>query len=1237
MPDPRSPHPIERIAAGRILVLDGAMGTFIQRQRLGEDAFRGERLSNHPRALLGNNDLLVLTQPKLIGDIYEAYLAAGSDIVETNTFNAQAISQADYGTESLVYDLNLEAAQLAKRAAKRWSDRDPDHPRFVAGAMGPTNKTLSMSAKVEDPSHRDVDFYQMRDAYELQASGLIDGGCDLLLVETIFDTLNAKAAIAAIEKVQAAKGTSLPLMLSVTVVDKSGRTLSGQTVDAFFTSIAHAHPMIVGLNCALGADDMRPYLEVLAKLAPAMTSCYPNAGLPNAFGEYDATPEAMAATLGQFARDGLCNVIGGCCGTDDRHIRAIAEAVHDVPPRRPAATDGLTRYSGLETLVLRDDSNLVMVGERTNVTGSKRFARLIREGKLTEAIQVAADQVQNGANIIDVNVDEAMLDSEAIMAQFLRLIATEPDVARVPIMIDSSKWSVIEAGLSNVQGKAIVNSISLKEGEADFLEKARRVRSYGAAAVVMAFDEQGQAETADRKFEICERAYRLLIERAGFDPQDIIFDPNVFAVATGIEGHNRFGLEFLEATRRIKRQLPGARVSGGISNLSFSFRGNEPVREAFHSVFLFYAKKAGLDMAIVNAGQLAVYEDIPPDLLQGVEDVLFDRRPDATERMVELAETVRGKRAERVVDDAWRRTAVGERIVHALVHGIVEHIESDVEEARLELGSPLDVIEGPMMEGMRTVGDLFGEGKMFLPQVVKSARVMKKGVAILEPHIMALREAAPVARSHGRVLLATVKGDVHDIGKNIVGVVLGCNNYEVTDLGVMVPGNTILAKAREMDVDIIGLSGLITPSLDEMVSVASSLQREGFRVPLLIGGATTSRQHTAVKIAPQYQAEVVHVADASRAVGVVAALLEPERRIEMARQNQKEQESLRRLHGAGRSRPMVPVAEARERRSVVEWSGDHPKPGFIGTRRILRADLAQLVEYFDWTFFFTAWELRGKFPDILQHPERGAAARDLYDSARRMLNRLTGDGELVANGVYGFWPAVAEGDDIVLFAGEDRSQAVCRLPMLRQQSVKDPAMPCRSLADFVLPAGTPGSDYVGAFAVTAGIGLEPIVQRFQQDHDDFSAILVKALADRFAEAFAEMMHEKARREWYAPDESLSKDQLRSEAYRGIRPAFGYPACPDHSLKADIFDLLGAREVGIELTETFAMAPAASVSGLYLGHPSARYFNVGRVDRDQLEDYARRRGQSVEQAARWLTSNLVVQPSSGPSSAAVTAP
>ncbi len=1213
--------------ARRILVLDGAMGTMIQRRQLTEDDFRGERFKNHAADLRGNNDLLILTRPDVIRDIHDAYLAAGSDLIETGTFSATRISQADYGLGDLAYELNLEGARIARAAADAFSARTPDRPRFVAGALGPTNRTLSLSPDVNDPAFRAVTFEQMRAAYAEQARGLIDGGADVLLVETIFDTLNAKAALFAIEEVFDEKGLRLPVFVSVTIVDKSGRTLSGQTLDAFWTSIAHARPLCVGINCALGAADMRPYVEELSGLADSFVSAYPNAGLPNAFGGYDEDPATTARLLREFAEEGFVNLVGGCCGTTPDHIRSIAHAVGGLPPRRiPERRSGTLRLSGLETLTIGRESNFTLIGERTNVTGSKRFMKLIEAGDFGRALEVALEQVRGGANILDVNMDEGMLDSEQAMTTFLQLVAGEPEIARIPIMVDSSKWSVIEAGLRCIQGKGVVNSLSLKEGEADFLAKARRVRRYGAAVVVMAFDEQGQAETTDRKVEICQRAYALLTERIGFDPEDIVFDPNVLAIGTGIEEHAEFARSFIEATRRIKSTCPGARVSGGISNLSFSFRGNDLVREAIHSAFLFHAIHAGLDMGIVNAGQLAVYEDIPKDLLERVEDLVFNRRPDATERMVEFAEHVKGSGKKREVDLSWRSAPVAERLSHALVHGLVEFIEADVEEARQAFARPLAIIEGPLMDGMKVVGDLFGAGKMFLPQVVKSARVMKRAVAYLEPFMEAEKAQHP-RQAQAKIVLATVKGDVHDIGKNIVGVVLGCNGYAVIDLGVMVPCEKILDAAASEGASMIGLSGLITPSLDEMVHVGREMERRRMKLPLLIGGATTSRQHTAVKIAPEYGPPTVHVLDASRAVGVVSSLLDADRLSAFDRENREAQAKLRALHGARQERILVPYAEALANRVPIAWRAeDVPQPAFLGRRVLEDFPLRELVPLIDWTFFFSAWELKGRYPKILEHPEIGSAARELFENGQALLERMIEERLVRASGVYGFWPAASEGDEIVLFTDESRSREAARFHCLRQQRRNEPGRPHRSLADFVAPRESGLADHVGAFAVTAGLGEDEAAERFRCQHDDYHAILLKVLCDRLAEAFAEALHQRARHDWgYGADEHLGPDDLIAERYRGIRPAFGYPACPDHTEKRTLFALLDAPAVGITLTESCAMQPGASVSGIYLQHPQARFFTVGAIDRDQVEDYARRKGMPVAEVERWLAPNLGYEP------------
>ena len=1214
---------LEALLDRRILILDGAMGTMVQRRGLDEADFRGERFAAHGRDLKGNNDLLVLTRPDVVSDIHHAFLEAGADIIETNTFSGTAVAQSDYGLEGLARELNVEAARLARSAADDWTRRTPDRPRFVAGAVGPTNRTLSISPDVNDPGLRASTFDALREAYAEQVRGLLDGGCDLLLVETIFDTLNAKAALVAVEEVFEARGAAAPLMISVTVTDRSGRTLSGQTIDAFYVSIRHAQPLSVGINCALGARDMRPCLAELAGIAECRVSCYPNAGLPNAFGEYDETPDETAGLLREFAASGLVNFLGGCCGTTPEHVAAVARAVDGLPPRPlPARTGGGSRFSGLETLTVRRGTFL-MVGERTNVTGSARFARLVKAGDFAAAAEVALDQVRGGANLIDVNMDEALLDAEQTMTRFLNLVATEPEIARVPVMIDSSKWSVIEAGLKCVQGKPVVNSISLKEGEADFLDKARTLRRYGAAAVVMAFDETGQAATTARKAEICRRAYRLLTERAGFDPGDIVFDPNVLAVATGLEEHADYAVHFLEATRIIKETCPGALVSGGISNLSFSFRGNARVREAMHAAFLYHAVAAGLDMGIVNAGQLAVYEDVEPDLLAHVEDVIFNRRPDATERLVRFAETVSGGGTTRTEDLTWRRGPVGARLSHALVHGIADHVEADVEEARQALARPLDVIEGPLMDGMKVVGDLFGAGRMFLPQVVKSARVMKKAVAYLEPFMERERRAGgAAAASKGKVVLATVKGDVHDIGKNIVAVVLRCNGYEVVDLGVMAHCDTILQAAVDEHADIVGLSGLITPSLDEMVFVAQEMQRRRLERPLLIGGATTSRQHTAVKIAPAYDRSTVHVADASRVIDVVSGLLNPSRRAELDRANRADQATLREQYATRRERPLRAYAEARADRFRCDWAqADLPVPAFLGPRRLDPIPLAEVTPFIDWTFFFAAWEIKGRFPAVLDHPAYGEQARALHADGTALLQRVVDERRLTVRAVFGFWPALSDGDDVVVFepgATADGGDERLRFPMLRQQAPPPEGRAHRSLADFVAPRGSGRIDHVGAFAVTAGAGADDLAAEYQRDHDDYRAIMVQALADRLAEAAAEYLHAEARRRWgYGADERLSPDDLLRERYRGIRPAFGYPACPDHSGKFALWDLLGPDEIGMGLTESAAMTPAASVSGLYFAHPEAHYFSVGRVGADQVEDYARRKGMTVAEAERWL--------------------
>ncbi len=1204
----------------RILVLDGAMGTQIQALGFTESHFRGERFLSCECHLQGNNDLLTLTQPQAIEDIHFAYAMAGADILETNTFSATSIAQADYGMQEAVYDLNRDGARLARRAAIKAEQADGKR-RFVAGALGPTNRTASLSPDVNNPGYRAVTFDDLRIAYGEQIRGLIEGGADLILIETIFDTLNAKAAIFACEEAFAERNLRLPLMISGTITDRSGRTLSGQTPTAFWHSVRHAGPLTIGLNCALGASAMREHLEEIAAAADTFVCAYPNAGLPNAFGQYDESPVAMAAEIGGFARDGLVNIVGGCCGSTPDHIRAIAEAVRNVRPRQVPNIAPLMRLSGLEPFTLTADIPFVNIGERTNVTGSAKFRKLITAGDFAGALAVARDQVAAGAQIIDVNMDEGLIDSEAAMVEFLNLVASEPDIARVPVMVDSSKFSIIEAGLKRLQGKSLVNSISMKEGEEAFLHHARLVRRYGAAVVVMAFDEQGQADTLERKVSICTRAYKLLTEVVGFPPEDIVFDPNVFAVATGIDEHNGYGVAFIEAARRIRAALPHAHISGGVSNLSFSFRGNEPVREAMHAVFLYHAIQAGMDMGIVNAGQLAVYDEIDPELREACEDVVLNRRADGTERLLAIAERYRGAAGKeaKAQDLSWREQPVDKRIAHALVNGITEFIEADTEEARLQARRPLDVIEGPLMAGMNHVGDLFGAGKMFLPQVVKSARVMKQAVAILLPYMEAEKASGGDGRqTAGTIVLATVKGDVHDIGKNIVGVVLACNNYEIIDLGVMTPASKILAVAREKRADAIGLSGLITPSLDEMVHVASEMEREGFDIPLLIGGATTSRVHTAVKIHPRYaRSQAVHVNDASRAVGVVASLLSSETRASTIAAVRAEYRKVAAAHERSEAdKTRVPLAKARANALAIDWSAYAPtRPGFLGTRVFESYDLAELAGAIDWTPFFQTWELKGRYPAILDDPKQGAAARTLFDDAEAMLKRIIAEKWLHPKAVVGFWPAAREGDDIALFADDTRETRIATLHTLRQQLGKRDGRPNLALADFIGP-----SDYIGGFVVTAGVEDEAIAKRFERANDDYSSILVKALADRLAEAFAETMHARVRRElWaYAPDERFAPEELIAEPYRGIRPAPGYPAQPDHTEKATLFRLLDAeRAIGIRLTESFAMWPASSVSGLYIAHPDAHYFGVAKVERDQVEDYAARKGMAVEEVERWL--------------------
>ena len=1220
---------LHRALRERIVVLDGAMGTMIQRRKLGEADFRGERFADHSIELQGNNDLLNLTRPDIIRDIHAQYLAAGADIVETNTFNANAVSQGLHGLADLGYELNHAAASLARQAADA-SEAETGRVRWVAGAFGPTNKTASLSPDVENPGYRDITFEALVEAYYEACRGLVDGGSDILIVETIFDVLNAKAALVAIDQYWTDAGVHfddrLPLMISGTITDASGRTLSGQTAEAFWTSMSHARPLSIGLNCALGADQLRQYVDALHRNSDIYVSAYPNAGLPNELGGYDDSPGLMAEHLREWAESGLVNFLGGCCGSGPEHIAAIASAVEGLGPRTPSSTPRHLYLSGLEPAVIGpEDVNFVNIGERTNVTGSRRFRRLIQQEDYETALEVARQQVEAGAQLIDVNMDDGMLDAEACMTRFLRLVASEPDIARVPVVIDSSRWSVLEAGLKCLQGKGVVNSISLKEGEGPFLEQARTVRRYGAAVIVMAFDEQGQAETADRKLEICTRAYRLLTETVGFPPEDIIFDPNIFAIGTGIEEHARYAVDFIEATRRIKEALPHARISGGVSNISFSFRGNNPVREAIHSVFLYHAVRAGMDMGIVNAGQLAVYADLDPELRTRVEDVVLNRRPDATERLLEVAHTAQGQAKARGQDLSWREAPVAARISHAMVHGDARFIEDDTAEAMAELGRPLAVIEGPLMDGMNVVGDLFGKGQMFLPQVVKSARVMKKAVAWLLPHLEAEKAANPdAARAKGRILLATVKGDVHDIGKNIVGVVLQCNGYEVVDLGVMVPAQKILDEARACGADLVGLSGLITPSLDEMVHISREMTRQGFTVPLLIGGATTSKLHTAVKVAPHYAPGVVHVNDASRAVGVAGQLLSRDRKAAYLDGVRARQEEIR-VRRAGRSATrLVPFQEASSNGARVELAAA-PAPAWTGTRAV-SPTVAELREWIDWTPFFRTWQLHGRFPDLLDDPVVGTQARSLLADARALLDQVSG--WLEPKGVVGIWPAGRDGDDLVVDGPHGRA----RLPMLRQQNRKSRDQPHRSLVDYVRPVDESDAcvDHVGGFAVTTGLGVADRVAALKADDDDYGAILLESVADRLAEAFAEWLHAHVRRElWRYDDEaSLTTDDLIAEKYVGIRPAPGYPACPDHTLKTDLFELLDVpQHTGMSLTESMAMLPAASVSGLYFAHPESRYFGLGKIGRDQIADYARRRGVSVATAERWMGPNLGYDPAS----------
>ncbi|MBW9264291.1 MAG: methionine synthase [Candidatus Thiodiazotropha sp. (ex. Lucinisca nassula)] len=1253
-------HPIESLLKQRILILDGAMGTMIQRHKLDEQDYRGERFADWPCDLKGNNDLLVLSQPAIIGSIHEAYLAAGADILETNSFGANRISMADYQMESLAYEMSEASARLAREAADKYTS--PDKPRFVAGVLGPTNRTASISPDVNDASLRNITFDALVEAYTEAARGLIAGGCDLLLIETVFDTINAKAAVFACEQVFDEDAIRLPVMISGTITDQSGRTLSGQTTEAFYNSLRHAKPISIGLNCALGPDLLRQYVEEMSRIADTHVSAHPNAGLPNEFGEYDLDARQMADYLAEWADAGFLNIVGGCCGTTPQHIQAIAETMVGRTPRQLPVIETQCRLSGLETLNIGADSLFVNIGERANVTGSAKFKRLILSEAYDEALDVCREQVENGAQIVDINMDEAMLDGVAAMRRFLNLCAGEPEIAKVPVMIDSSKWEIIETGLQSVQGKPIVNSISLKEGEEAFLRQAHLCRRYGAAVIVMAFDETGQADTQARKIEICARAYHLLTERVGFPAEDIIFDPNIFAIATGIEEHNNYGVDFIEAVREIKQRLPHALVSGGVSNVSFSFRGNNPVREAIHAVFLYHAIKAGMDMGIVNAGQLAVYDELPAELRDTVESVVLNRDPQAGDRLVELAPKYQGDGnvVENKADAEWRAWPVKKRLEHALVKGITEFIESDTEEARQQARQTLEVIEGPLMDGMNVVGDLFGAGKMFLPQVVKSARVMKKAVAYLEPYLEAEKAECGV-QSQGKILMATVKGDVHDIGKNIVGVVLQCNNYEVVDIGVMVPADTILQKARDAQVDIIGLSGLITPSLDEMVHVAKEMQRLGMSQPLLIGGATTSIAHTAVKIEPEYDNPVVYVADASRAVGVASNLLSTEHRDSYAASLREEYEAVRqRRAGINQSRNLISIEDARANPTPIDWSQytpAHPNlcnPDFevpefaqivhldkdrsadkpCATLLVMKQiPLAELTGYIDWTFFFHAWQLKGRYPQILDDEMKGEEAKKLYADALSMLERVIDEGWLRAAAVVGLFPANSQGDDIRVYRDETRTQTLATLHNLRKQG-RQPVAPGKngqyneSLADYIAPERCGKTDYVGAFACTAGIGIERKISEFEEDHDDYHAIMLKALADRLAEALAEWLHERVRKEYwgYAKEESLSNQQLIAEEYRGIRPAMGYPASPDHTEKEVLWELLSVEgHTGIWLTESKAMVPTASVSGLYFSHPDARYFAVGKLNRDQVSDYARRKGRSVAEMERWLAPNLAYEP------------
>lgn len=1215
---------IKEILKDRILVLDGAMGTMIQRHTLEENDFRGERFKDHPHSLKGNNDLLSITRPDIIKDIHAKYFEAGADIAETNTFSGTKIAQSDYKLEDIVYELNFESAKIAREVADEFTKKEPHKPRFVAGSMGPTNRTASLSPDVNDPGFRAVTFDELVDAYYEQTRGLVDGGVDILLVETIFDTLNAKAALFAIQKYFNDTGKKLPVMVSGTITDASGRTLSGQTVEAFLYSVSHMDLLSIGFNCALGAKQLRPHISTISEESELLISAHPNAGLPNEFGEYDETPESTAIQIEEFLNEGLLNIVGGCCGTTPDHIKAIADVAVKYKPRIPPVIERIPRYSGLEPLNVYKGSNFVNVGERTNVTGSAKFKKLIKEEKYEDALAIARHQVEGGAQMIDVNMDEGMLDSEEVMTKFLHLIASEPDISKLPIMIDSSKWSVIEAGLKCVQGKSVVNSISLKEGEEKFKEHARKVKMYGASVIVMAFDEKGQADTFQKKIDICKRAYDILTKEVGFAAEDIIFDPNILTVATGIEEHNNYAVDYMNAARWIKDNLPGAQVSGGVSNISFSFRGNDRVREAMHSAFLYHAIKAGMDMGIVNPGLIEVYEEIPKDLLERVEDVLLNRRPDATERLVDYAETVKNKGKEQVRDDSWRQQDVKTRLTHSLVKGIVEYIDEDTEEARKLFDRPIEVIEGPLMDGMNVVGDLFGEGKMFLPQVVKSARVMKKAVAYLLPYIEATKEEG--AKPKGKILMATVKGDVHDIGKNIVGVVLGCNNYDVIDLGVMVSCEKILETARQEKVNVIGLSGLITPSLDEMVHVAKEMQREGFTIPLLIGGATTSKVHTAVKIEENYKSgQTIHVLDASRSVPVVGSLL-GDNSEKFSAEIKSEYVKLREHHFKNRvQKSYLTYEEAKKNKLKIEFRDeDIQKPKFTGIKVFDDYSLEEIAEYIDWSPFFRTWELAGKYPEILEDKVVGETAKNLFKDANELLKKIIKEKWLSAKAVIGIWDANAVGDDIEVYKDDKRTEIVKVFRTLRQQSQKSANLPNTALSDYIAPKETGLKDYIGGFAVTAGIGIEKWIKKFDSEQDDYNKIMLQALADRLAEAFAELMHKRVRTEFWGYDagEKLANEDLIHEKYRGIRPAPGYPACPDHTEKTTLFEILDAeKNTGIKLTESLAMYPASSVSGLYFAHPKSKYFGVGKIGKDQVEDYAKRKGMSLKDAERWLSPAL----------------